>query len=106
MIIDVTDQTFDQIVAQESSVPVLVDVWAEWCGPCKSLVPILSKVSANLNGKVKVVKINADTAIKVRDNLGIRGLPTLLIMKQGQEVGRHVGALSEQQLIDFINKLI
>lgn len=101
-IVNATDNDFDSEVLQ-SAQPVLVDFWAEWCGPCKMIGPILHDVANEYVGKVKVVKVNVDQSTQVPSRYGIRGIPTLMIFKNGQIAATKVGALSKSQLVDFIN---
>lgn len=105
VIVNATDTNFDSEVLQ-SMQPVLVDFWAEWCGPCKMIGPILHDVANDYVGKVKVVKVNVDHSTQVPGRYGIRGIPTLMIFKNGQVAATKVGALSKSQLIDFINSNI
>ncbi len=98
----VTDASFDADVLQ-SGQPVLVDYWAEWCGPCKMIAPILDEVAEAYNGKVTVAKMNVDQNREVPAKFGIRGIPTLMIFKGGQLAATKVGALSKAQLTAFID---
>ena len=98
----VTDASFDADVLQ-SGQPVLVDYWAEWCGPCKMIAPILDEVAVAYNGKVAVAKMNVDQNREVPAKFGIRGIPTLMIFKGGQLAATKVGALSKAQLTAFID---
>ncbi|MEY4428650.1 MAG: hypothetical protein RLZZ182_1339 [Pseudomonadota bacterium] len=98
----VTDASFDADVLQ-SGQPVLVDYWAEWCGPCKMIAPILDEVAVAYNGKVTVAKMNVDQNREVPAKFGIRGIPTLMIFKGGQLAATKVGALSKAQLTAFID---
>lgn len=98
----VTDATFDTDVLK-SSQPVLVDYWAEWCGPCKAIAPILDDVSKSYDGRVKVVKLNVDENRDVPAKFGIRGIPTLMLFKDGQLAATKVGALSKAQLVAFLD---
>ncbi len=99
----VTDASFDADVLQ-SGQPVLVDYWAEWCGPCKMIAPILDEVAVAYNGKVTVAKMNVDQNREVPAKFGIRGIPTLMIFKGGQLAATKVGALSKAQLAAFIDE--
>lgn len=98
----VTEAAFDADVIA-SSRPVLVDFWAEWCGPCKALAPTLEKVSEHFAGAVDFVKVNVDEHSAVRDRFGVRGIPTLILLKGGQELGRVVGNRSAVQLAGFLD---
>ncbi len=101
-VIAVGDNTFEAEVLQ-SSIPVLVDFWAEWCGPCKMLAPILESVVDDYAGKVKIVKINVDEHPETAPKFGIRGIPTLILFKNGEVLATKVGALSKSQLTDFLD---
>ena len=98
----VTDDTFEAEVLQ-SQQPVLVDYWAEWCGPCKMIAPILDEVSRDYDGRVQVAKLNVDDNQEVAAKYGIRGIPTLMLFKQGEVVATKVGALSKSQLTQFLD---
>ena len=98
----VTDATFDPEVLK-SETPVLVDYWAEWCGPCKSIAPILDEVAREYNGRLKIAKINVDENQSVPAKFGIRGIPTLMLFKNGELAATKVGALSKAQLTAFID---
>ena len=98
----ITDDTFEAEVLQ-SPQPVLVDYWAEWCGPCKMIAPILDDVSKEYAGKLKVAKVNIDDNQATPAKFGIRGIPTLMIFKNGNVEATKVGALSKSQLAAFID---
>ncbi|MGL5631965.1 MAG: thioredoxin TrxA [Azovibrio sp.] len=98
----ITDDTFDNEVLQ-SQQPVLVDYWAEWCGPCKNIAPILDEVAHEYAGKLKVAKVNIDENQSTPAKFGIRGIPTLMIFKNGNVEATKVGALSKSQLTAFID---
>lgn len=98
----VTDATFETDVLK-SDAPVLVDYWAEWCGPCKMIAPILAEVSKDYLGKLTIAKMNVDENQAVPAKYGIRGIPTLMLFKNGAIVGTKVGALSKSQLTAFID---
>ena len=101
-IIHVTDDSFDQDVLK-STTPVLVDYWAEWCGPCKMIAPALDQVAQEYAGRLKVAKLNIDENQGTPPKFGIRGIPTLMIFKNGNVEATKVGALSKSQLAAFID---
>jgi thioredoxin 1 len=101
-IVHVTDATFEDEVLK-SGEPVLVDYWAEWCGPCKMIAPILEDVSKDYDGRLKVVKLNIDENPETPPKYGIRGIPTLMLFKNGGVEATKVGALSKSQLSAFID---
>ena len=101
-IIHVTDATFEAEVLQ-SSVPVLLDFWAPWCGPCKMIAPILDQLAEEYDGKVKIAKMNVDENQGVPAQFGIRGIPTMIVFKDGKNVANKVGALAKPQLEAFLN---
>ena len=104
-IIHLSDDTFKKEVL-ESSVPVLVDYWAGWCGPCKMIAPILDSLISEYDGKIKIAKLNIDENPQTPTKYGIRGIPTLMIFKGGNVESTKVGALSKSQLIAFIDSTI
>ncbi len=101
----VTDDSFGSEVLQ-SEIPVLVDYWAEWCGPCKSIAPILEAVAREYDGRLKVAKINVDENQSTPAKFGIRGIPTLMLFKNGNVEATKVGALSKSQLTAFLDSNI
>ncbi len=102
----VSDATFDAEVLK-STEPVLVDFFAEWCGPCKAMAPALDQVAAEMKGKVKIVKLDVDANPAITAKYAIRAMPTLIIFKGGQVAAQHTGALVQKRALeDFINKSI
>jgi thioredoxin 1 len=98
-----TDASFDADVLK-SSQPVLVDYWAEWCGPCKMIAPILDEVATSYQGKLQIAKMNVDENRDIPAKFGIRGIPTLMIFKNGELAATKVGAMSKSQLTAFIDQ--
>lgn len=104
-IIHITDATFELEVLQ-SQTPVLVDYWAEWCGPCKMIAPALDQIASEYAGRLKVAKLNIDENQSTPPKYGIRGIPTLMLFKNGNLEATKVGALSKSQLAAFIDSNI
>ncbi|NQV99423.1 MAG: thioredoxin TrxA [Rhodospirillales bacterium] len=105
MSIDVTDASFDAEVLNAKG-PVVVDFWAEWCGPCKQISPALEEISAEMEGKVTIVKINIDDNPGIPSKYGIRGIPTLMMFKNGEVAATKVGAAPKSQLIQWVESEI
>jgi thioredoxin 1 len=101
----VTDDTFDTEVRQ-SQIPVVVDFWAEWCGPCKQIGPALEEISEEMAGKVKVVKVNVDENMSVAASLNVRGIPALFLFKDGEVVSNKTGAAPKAALQSWIESAI
>ena len=101
----VTDKNFESEVLK-SNLPVLVDFWAEWCGPCRMISPIVEEIAKDLQGKLKVAKVNVDEAQELAAQFNIMSIPTLLIFKKGQPVEQMVGAMSKDNLLAKINPQI
>jgi thioredoxin 1 len=101
----VTDSTFDSDVLK-SSEPVVVDFWAEWCGPCRMIAPSLEEIATEMKGKVKVAKLNIDENPAVAGKLGIRSIPTLMLFKDGKLASQKVGAAPKGELVKWINGAI
>ncbi len=104
-VVHVTDDNFEAEVINNDG-PVLVDYWAEWCGPCKMIAPILSEIAGGYEGKIKIAKLNIDENPNTPPKYGIRGIPTLMIFKGGNVEATKVGALSKSQLTAFIDSNI
>lgn len=102
LIVHIGDGNFANEVLQ-SDVPVLLDFWAPWCGPCKMIAPILDDLASEYQGKLKIVKLNVDENQETPAKFGVRGIPTLMIFKNGSSVATKVGALNKGQLEAFIN---
>jgi thioredoxin 1 len=103
MTIEITDASFKSEVT-DSAIPVLVDFWAPWCGPCKMIAPVLEEIASEYDGKVKVVKINIDENQTTPSNYGVRSIPTLILFKDGQEVEKIIGAQSKENLKQMVDK--
>ncbi len=101
----VSDASFQDDVLQ-SQEPVLVDFWAEWCGPCRQIAPTLDEIAREMDGKLKIAKINIDENPSTPSRYGVRAIPTLMIFKGGQQVGQQVGVLPKSKLVDWIRSSI
>lgn len=105
LVLHVSDADFNQTVINSAG-PVLLDYWAEWCGPCKMIAPVLDEVAAEYKGKLTVAKLNIDENPKTPQQYGVRGIPTLMIFKNGEVEATKVGALTKSQLAAFIDSNI
>ena len=102
---NVTDDEFDGLIG-DSDLPVVVDFWAEWCGPCKQMSPHIDAVSEELAGQIKVAKIDVDENPIAPSKYGVRGMPTLMIFKDGKVAATHLGAMSKQAISDWIKQSV
>lgn len=103
LVTDTSDATFDKDV-MKSTTPVLVDFWAEWCGPCRALAPVIDQLASDYNGKLKVVKLNVDHNPNTAAAHGVRGIPTLILVKGGEVADRVVGAVPKQELQKLVDR--
>ena len=101
-LVHISDDSFDTDVIN-SETPVLVDFWAEWCGPCKAIAPILDELAGEYEGKVRIAKLDVDANPKTAQQFNVRSIPTLILFKNGDVGAQHVGATSKQQLQSFLD---
>ena len=104
-VVEVSDSDFEKEVIQ-SDVPVLVDFWAPWCGPCKSIAPIVEELSKEYEGKLKVVKVNVDENKEAAMKFNVRGIPNLILFKGGESQEQIVGAVAKQEIVSAIDKVV
>ena len=104
-IVDAGDDTFAE-VAERASVPVVVDLWAPWCGPCRMVSPALAKVAADMAGRLKLVKVNVDDSPRLQQRFGVQSIPTLLVMREGKVTSRQVGAAPAAALRSWVEKAL
>jgi thioredoxin 1 len=105
MVAEITDSNFEQEV-KNSNIPVLVDFWAEWCGPCRLLAPVIEEISSELSGKIKVAKMDVQNNPEVPSEIGIRSIPTLMLFKDGKVIDTKVGVLAKEVIINWINQAV
>src|ERR1700677_870920 len=104
---DVTDETFQtDVLARSAQVPVIVDLWAPWCGPCTTLGPMLERAVAATEGAVELAKVNVDENPRVAQSFGVQSIPAVFAIRDGKVADQFIGALPEQQVIDFVQKLL
>jgi thioredoxin 2 len=104
-IVDATDDTFAD-VAEKASVPVIVDLWAPWCGPCRMVSPALAQVAGQLAGRVKLVKVNVDSSPRLQQRFGVQAIPTLLILRDGQVAAQRAGAAPAADLRAWVEHVV
>jgi len=105
MAINITEENFDQVVLK-SETPVLLDFWAEWCGPCRMIGPIIDELHQEFEGKAVIGKVNVDEASSISSKYGIRNIPTLLFIKNGEVIDKHVGAASKEDLTNKLSAIL
>jgi thioredoxin 2 len=103
--VEATTAEFDKLIAT-SSVPVVVDVWAPWCGPCRAVAPALEQLAVDRAGTIRVVKVNADHEPALSSRLGVQGIPTLILFDKGEEIARQVGALPAAQIRSWVDNSV
>ena len=104
-VLTINEKSFESEVVN-SELPVLIDFWAEWCGPCKEIAPILDEINNEMNDKIKIVKINIDKNPNIPNKYGVQSIPTLIILKKGEIVGTKVGSCLKSELISWIKTVI
>tara|TARA_B100001250_G_C19319888_1_gene579989 strand:- start:126 stop:443 length:318 start_codon:yes stop_codon:yes gene_type:complete len=105
MAINITENNFEEIVL-ESDKPVLLDFWAEWCGPCRMISPIIDELHNEFEGKAIIGKVNVDESASISSKYGIRNIPTLLFIKNGEVIDKHVGAVSKEDLSEKLSAIL
>ena len=103
--LSIKEDAFEKEVTN-SSIPVLIDFWAEWCGPCKEIAPILEEISGEMEDKIKIVKINIDENPNIPNQYGVQSIPTMIIFKKGEPIATKVGSVIKSELVTWINTTI
>ena len=103
--IEFTDQSFNKEVVQ-ADIPVLIDFWADWCGPCKAIAPVIEEIAVEYDGKVKVGKLDVDQNQKTAMEYGVRSIPTILIIKSGEVVSQIIGAVPKENIIKALDEIL
>jgi thioredoxin 2 len=104
-IVDADDDTFTEI-AEAASLPVVVDLWAPWCGPCRMVSPALEQVATEMAGRIKLVKVNVDEAPRLQQRFGVQSIPTLLVLRKGELIARQIGAVPEPAIKNWVNQAL
>jgi thioredoxin 2 len=104
-IVDAGDDTFAEI-AEAASLPVVVDLWAPWCGPCRMVSPALEQVATEMAGRIKLVKVNVDEAPRLQQRFGVQSIPTLLVLRKGEVIARQIGAVPEPAIRNWVNQAL
>src|ERR1700709_1932946 len=105
MTLHIDDSEFEQKVIQGSG-PILVDFWAEWCGPCKQIGPILDEIANEMEGKLTIAKVNIDNNPEAPQRFGVRGIPTMILFKDGKAIATKVGSMPKTQLVEWLNSVV
>jgi len=104
-IVDAGDGTFAEI-AEAASLPVVVDLWAPWCGPCRMVSPALEQVATDMAGRIKLVKVNVDDSPRLQQRFGVQSIPTLLVLRRGEVISRQIGAVPEPAIKNWVNQAL
>jgi thioredoxin 2 len=104
-IVDASDDTFAEI-AEAASLPVVVDLWAPWCGPCRMVSPTLEQVATDMAGQIKLVKVNVDDSPRLQQRYGVQSIPTLLVLRRGEVISRQIGTVPEPAIKNWVNQVL